>query len=275
MRHSFVFTLVWACVHTSLVFGQARESLPATLFGWDGTPAPLGELPPIATDRPDFTEASSTVGKGVAQIEMGYTFTKTVDGDIHSWGEPLLRFGMFANWLEFRVAASPITENFGTLQSGSDDLYLGTKLGLTQQDGWLPEVAIVPQMTVPSGSLAFTADEVLPGVNLLYGWDVTDDFTFAGSTQYNRAGDGAGSSYDEWAQSLTLGRSLTERLGSYLEAFAILPANNSGVSSEHYFNGGFTLGLSDDAQFDLRAGKGLGDASEDYFVGAGLSLRFH
>ena len=30
---------------------------------------------PIVTDRPDFTEASSTVGKGVAQVEFGYTFT--------------------------------------------------------------------------------------------------------------------------------------------------------------------------------------------------------
>ena len=31
---------------------------------------------------------------------------------------------------------------------------------------------------------------------------------------------------------------------------------------------------TDDIQFDIRAGKGLNHAAEDYFVGAGLSVRF-
>ena len=34
---------------------------------------------PLVTDRPDFTEASSTVGRGVAQLEFGYTYTYNDD----------------------------------------------------------------------------------------------------------------------------------------------------------------------------------------------------
>ena len=30
---------------------------------------------PLVTDRPDFTEATSAVGRGVAQLEIGYTYT--------------------------------------------------------------------------------------------------------------------------------------------------------------------------------------------------------
>ena len=35
---------------------------------------------PLVTDRPDFTESSTTVGQGVVQLEMGYTFTGDSSG---------------------------------------------------------------------------------------------------------------------------------------------------------------------------------------------------
>lgn len=253
---------------------ECRHCMPATLFSWDGKPDALGPLSPITTDRPDFTEASSTVGLGVAQLEMGYTFTRNAATDAHSWGEPLLRVGVLANWLELRAAVFPVSVASDGTDSGTEDLYLGTKLWLTQQSGWLPEVSLMPQMTVPTGSSAFTADRVLPGVNLLYGWDICEDFSIAGSTQYNRAIGDMGSAYDEWAQSATVGMSITDNIGSYTEWFAIFPSGNAAVSSEHYINGGLTFRFNDDVQFDLRIGKGLTDASDDYFAGVGISLRY-
>ena len=51
-------------------------------------------------------------------------------------------------------------------QSGADDLTLGFKIALTEQQGCLPETAIILQMSVPTGGDAFTSDEVLPGVQL-------------------------------------------------------------------------------------------------------------
>ncbi|MCA9212882.1 MAG: hypothetical protein KDB27_07455 [Planctomycetales bacterium] len=32
--------------------------------------------------------------------------------------------------------------------------------------------------------------------------------------------------------------------------------------------------MSDDVQFDIRAGMGLNDDADDFFVGTGLSVRF-
>jgi Putative MetA-pathway of phenol degradation len=275
MRTATIGLIFLCCLPSSVLFAQCRECMPATLFSWDGSPEAFGEMTPIATDRPDFTEASSAVGLGVAQLEMGYTFAKSTGTQDHSWGEPLLRVGVLANWLELRLGFAPVSQRTIDSVSGTEDLYLGAKLGLTRQDGFLPEIALVPQMTVPTGSSEFTSDRVLPGANLLYGWDITDIWSFAGSTQYNRSVDDLGSSYDEWAQSLTIGRGLTDQVGSYFEWFALVPEEAASVATEHYINGGLTYGWTDDVQMDVRIGKGLSDAADDYFVGAGLSLRYY
>src|SRR5438128_184612 len=83
-----------------------------TLLHWNsaaemqGGPAPWDE--PLSSDRPDFTEASNTVGRGVSQVEMGYTFAYD-DGSgsrlyAHSYPELLFRQGLLFDWLEMRVA---------------------------------------------------------------------------------------------------------------------------------------------------------------------------
>lgn len=54
-----------------------------TLLRWGAAPEVEGgpDLDaPLVTDRPDFTEASSTVGLGVAQLEVGYTYASDDDG---------------------------------------------------------------------------------------------------------------------------------------------------------------------------------------------------
>lgn len=132
----------------------------------------------------------------------------------------------------------------------------------------------MPQMTVPTGSAALTADRVLPGGNILYGWDINDDFSIAGGTQYNRAIDEIRSAYNEWAQSATAGMSLTDKVGAYTEWFAFFPSGNTVASSEHYIDGGLTYLFNDDVQCDVRIGKGLNEASDDYFAGARISRRY-
>ena len=198
----------------------------AFLFAWpgnDGCDMRLNYAEPLITDRPDFTEASSTVGLGVTQFELGYTYARNdaAGSDQHSAPELLMRRGIWRDWLELRIAytglaiADPIEDI-----SGSDDLYLGLKIGLTPQCGWLPEMSIMPQMLVPTGSSALTNDVVLPGVNWLWSWDLNERWAFSGSTQVNRAvDDSQPDTFTIWTQSLALSRSLTERLGVYGEWF--------------------------------------------------------
>jgi hypothetical protein len=269
-----------------------------TLFLWPGQEPSDDEEVPFATDRPDFTEASSTVGRGRVQLEFGYTFIQDDEDGARvraqSFPETLLRVGVLADWLEFRMAwnygIERTTEGgVSTTISEPEDLYLGVKLWLTEQDGIFPEMALVPQMTVPSAPVltepfaplfqptrAFGTGEVMPGVNWLYGWDIGEIGYIAGSTQGNRALDDAGVFYTEFAQSVTVGYVWTERLTQYTEWFAFFPhgAVDPGTQPEHYLNGGFTYLVADNFQVDVRAGYGLNRAADDFFAGTGAAFRY-
>ena len=266
------------CRSCDCLWGQGSRG---TLFHWgDGYTGGPDLSEPLVTDRPDFTEASSTVGLGVTQFELGYTYTFDDDGTdqviSHTFPEALTRHGIFANWLELRVANGvTIEQTNGRSVTGRDDLYLGFKIGLTPQQGILPEMALIPQMTVPTGSNSVTTDKVLAGANWIYAWDIGDDFSLAGSTQFNRAIDDLADEFTEWAQSIAVGVSLTDVVGGYVEWYTRLPPDAAiGPVDEHYLNGGFTLLLTNNALWDVRAGMGLNDASDEYFVGTGLSIRF-
>lgn len=244
------------------------------------------ERKPIETDRPDFTEASSTVGKGVIQLESGYTFIRDKENGIrsnqHSYPEALLRIGMFADWFELRIGqnfGAELTDDvtFRHNEHRADDLYLGTKLALTEQHKALPELALILQMTVPSGAPGASANRVLPGVNLCFGWDVIKDcITLGGSTQANRAVDDVQHSYVEFSQSLTVGYSLTKKLGAYTEWFGLFPtgAIAPDFGPQQYFDGGFTYKVTDNFQLDIRAGVGLTRHADDFFAGSGFSVRY-
>jgi len=239
---------------------------------------------PLVTDRPDFTEASVTVGRGVVQIEGGYTFTHNDDDGLktnsHSFPETLLRVGMFADWFEFRMDWNYAIERneIGGLaftDSGGEDLTIGCKIGLTPQECLLPETAIILQMSVPTGADAFTANEVLPGVNYLYSWELNEDWSLGGSTGINAATDDETTdTYSLFSQSLTLGHGWTERLSSYCEWYVLAPVSADTDKPQNYFNGGFTYLINNNLQWDIRAGVGLNQAADDFFAGSGLSVRY-
>lgn len=261
----------------TLARALAFAALPALL------PAgPVHAQNPLIADRPDFTEGPSTVGLGAAQIELGYTFGRGREGGAtviaHSLGEPLLRLGLFAEWLELRFGAGLIARrtqmNGASLDdNGFDDLYLGVKLALSEQNGVIPALGILPQATFPTGSDGFSGGKVLPGLNLVYSWDVTGAFSLSGGTQVNRAVGEEGGAIAEWAQSLSGGIGLGDRHGLYGEWFALFSDEPGGMLAEHYLNTGLTWLPMDDLQWDIRVGVGLNDRAEDVFFGTGFALR--
>ena len=277
------------CVGTAdVVSAQALEG-QRTLFNWSGSDAvggPASMDEPLIGDRPDFTESSTTVGLGVKQVEMGYTYTFDNDGTTqtksHSYPEMLWRVGIYADWLELRIAynfgdvfgATESTET-RTTTSGGEDLYLGFKIALTPQDGILPETALVLQTTVASGDDVFSAGSALPGFNYIYSWALDNDWSLAGQTQWNRAMDAETTRpYSEFSQSLAIGKSFSEKLGGYYEWFCLIPDGADSAPVEHYMDGGFTYLLHNNLQLDVRAGFGLNEESADYFAGTGLIFRY-
>jgi hypothetical protein len=235
-----------------------RYTQQSFLFLWPDQPesdAKLNLNDPIVTDRPDFTEASSPVGAGVLQAEMGYTYyydgAASPHTSSHVYPELLLRAGVLADWLELRVAQTLVAfDEPGNSSTGFADTYLGVKLGIVPQKGLLPELSIVPQLTVPTGTPEERADNVLYGVNFLYSWSIL-------------------------SQALVTGTRWDSLWGSYVEWFALFADSAIGGEDVHYANGGITYLLTKDIQLDVRFGTRLQDRfGEEIFSGAGLSVRY-
>jgi hypothetical protein len=294
MLRPFATSIVLAAWTAAAHAQTARESEstragPKTLFEWVwGSNAgekgkdQSGEADRLDPDRPHFPEASTTVGKGRIVLESGYTFTKK-DGTFlsHSYPETILRVGMLADWFEFRVGQNLLNqrqtvEDVTTNSRGAQDLYLGMKLALTEQKGILPQVAIIPQMTVPTGSKELTAGRVLPGVNVDMGWDVVKDFfgieflianNFAQDDMQNKG--------LQVATGLTGVFQLTKKLEGFVEWDAFYPTGPiSSFGPQHYAVGGFVYFITNNFAMDVRAGVGLNSRSNNFLAGVGFAARF-
>lgn len=258
-----------------------------TLFQWSGPEGVEDEEPEldrIVTDRPHFSEASSLVGLGTVQLETGYSIFRNDDGGVkttlHSFPEPLLRMGVFAEWFEFRLAYNYLIEGtssaFGnTRASGSDDIYVGAKLALAKQSGFLPEMAIFPQMRVPTGAPAFSSQQVLPGFNLAYSWKLNDWIELECNTQLNRRRDDSEHFYMEFIQTINIEYDLSERWGAFTEWVMFTPSGAITAQTQHYLHGGFVYFPTPNIQLDAHAGFGVSQAADDLaFTGVGASFRW-
>lgn len=293
LRHFLICRLiitfaVVALVSADRVVDAQDDVFPKTLFRWSqesAEPQDEEHEDKIVTDRPHFSEASSLVGLGRVQIETGYTYVRDSDNgsvvQTHSFGEPLLRAGLFAEWFEFRLGYTYLVEQSRTPGgpnsrfSGSDDLYVGAKLALTEQSGWLPEMAIFPQARIPTGSSHFTNSQVLPGFNLAYSWKLNDWIELECNTQLNRRRDDFSHFYTEFIQTANVEYDLTDRIGAFTEWIVFVPSGSLTAQTEHYFHGGFVYLLSNDVQIDIHSAIGLNRPADNLaFTGMGLSFRF-
>jgi hypothetical protein len=254
------------------------------LFLWPGQSQSAARLDldaPLITDRPNFTEASRTVGKDVTQIEVGYTFS--YDGSTsphqssHTYPEAALRHGILADWLELRLGQSFVTNDSpGNAGTELGNTYIGVKLGLVPQHGALPEISLVPSTYLPSGSGTARSIHALPGINLAYSWSLPQKSFLSGTTKLYRAlGDNAGDSRTTSAQSAVLGSLLTPSLTCYIEWYGVFQDTTNGDASAHFTDTGLTWLYSRNIQYDIRFGTRLqGRFGEEVFAGLGVSRRF-
>lgn len=242
----------------------------------------------IETERHDFTQSTETVGRGVVQIESGYSFfLKSDEGETeqsHTAPESMLRLGL-AEDVEFRLRYNAAwlfgeTEN----RQGSEDLRFSFKGRLNDQLGWLPEGAVELRFSTPSGGRDWSTSKVESGIDYIYGWQLREGIELYGSTgvMQNALGDfafrptdPASEEFVVYTQSLAVGIETTEDSTLYVEFFGLF---TDGFEDEEespvFFNLGFDYFLSDDFVIDFRAGNGLNDDADDFFCGIGGGVRF-
>ena len=230
---------------------------------------------PLVTDRPDFTDSAVTVTRGRTQIELGYTFTELDDLEKQTFGELLVRIG-WTEIVELRVGFNSLVQvdGPGIDISGNEDISVGCKIRLSDPlpaGARLPQVAVLLSTTLPTGSDEFGNSDPQPSAILALAWDVNDKTSIGSNVGYARLGE-SGDRFGELSASVSLGRVLSDRVGGYVEAYAL--SRQEGRGDDQIINAGFTWALSEDSQLDFRAGTGLDSDSADFFVGAGAAVRF-
>jgi hypothetical protein len=74
--------------------------------------------------------------------------------------------------------------------------------------------------------------------------------------------------------SVALGLGLAPRWGAFVEAFGEVGLTDGAEGPRHALDGGVTWLLRDHVQLDAFAGAGISSAADDWFAGAGLSVRW-
>lgn len=237
------------------------------------------EVGSIVTDRPDFTESTQTVPIGMTQIEAGVTFARFGSERSRSLGEILVRQSLGHKTelrLELPTRSSTRSREFGG-DSGFEDASVGFKTMLSQGSGKMglgqPRVSLIGATSLPTGSRNRRSRQLQPEVKLLLGWDLSEKTALSSNINYAYQCDD-GERFGELSASLSLARSLSNKVSSYMEVFGFVP--NGDRASSRYINGGFTYLVDDNFQLDARLGFGLKNDvnGADHFFGFGAAKRF-
>ena len=262
--------LTWGiCNPAQSHVNESKSSLP-----W-----PFGQAEPfsgpIATDRPSFSPAVSTVPKGHIQFETGYTFTyddRNPDVTTHTFPETLLRIGLTETF-EARVEwPTQIYINDGRRVNGLNDLALGFKKQVIQQSKWIPQFTVVGRLFIPTGDKNITSNHVNPELQAVMSYAFNDTFSAFGTANIGGASNG-NKRFARFSSSLGLGVNLATSLSGFVEYFGLYPVEQA-IQDTHFIQTGIVYQPTYHLQLDARIGTGLNHGTDDLLTGAGLSWRF-
>ncbi len=277
---------------TTHSIAQEADELPESEveFEEEESESPYDE--PIETERHDFTQSSTVVGRGVFQVEYGFLFTtnkEDVGSEMtYSTPEILVRYGL-TDRLEIRSRYNYAWKFRGAEEdgSGATDMTFSIKYQITEpeRDDWRPETALEIRTSVPTGGEDFSTDRWYGGLDYIYGWKFGEYFTLTGSTGANQNALGEvaflnpetdrGDTFIAWTQSVALGAKLTRQSTGYFEWFGIFTDGRAeGEKALNFLNFGIDYLLSKNTVVDVRVGWGLNEQTDDLFVGVGGAFRF-
>ena len=249
--------------------------VPATLF----TPAPLGTLSPMVTDRPGQTNGPYTVAPGHLQIETGmvnYTYdhgTSLHRFDLFSQTE--FRVGIVPN-AEFDVAINPYSwQRQGDVRSsGVGDTTLQGKWTIWSDAAATTAFGAIPFVTLPTSQHGLGVSGTEGGVSFPFAAALPAGFGLGVMPGIAAARNNSGNGYHT---QITASVSLQHQIVGNLSAFGEF-ASSIDASHSHDWVGTIDFGLvyllTDNFQIDLGMNVGVTHAAPDLNPFLGLSVRF-
>ncbi|MCA6078170.1 transporter [Fulvivirga sedimenti] len=155
-----------------------RLLLISILISWFGSLSGQ-DKPVINTDRPSQAPSTGILHPGRIQLESGILYQSIPVAQSFSFNS-LWRLGL-NEYFELRAFIDYRTLNLqldggDTEESGWAPLQLGTKVKLTNANGWIPETALIAMFVLPSGQGAFETNRVIPDIRVAFSNDLPGNF---------------------------------------------------------------------------------------------------
>ncbi|MBN4049952.1 transporter [bacterium AH-315-M10] len=156
---------------------------------------------------------------------------------------------------------------------GGSDVSVGARWHLLDQDGLIPSLGATFTLSLPTGGKRNTSDEVEPDFLLAWSYDLSDLLSVGGHVTAGAPADDNGHHFFQTTAAVSVGFSLSDKVGSYVEYFIIHPAERHS-DSEHNVGAGLTYLLTDNIQLDLQGTYGLNERATEFSIGGGIALRW-
>lgn len=222
----------------------------------------------IVTDRPDQTEASSTVPKGSIQIESGVLigFDESNSKRTRQILAPttLFRYGL-TKGIEIRVLnqfESMKNHAIDKESNGISDLEIGTKIQLVRNTNVNTELAFLSHLILPTGSRDLTNTNFGSINKFAISHNISQNIELGYNIGYNYFGSGKG----DLTYSLSIAFGVTGKVGIYLEPYGELTELQKYQSN---FDAGITYLVKDNFQLDFSFGTGINNTMN--YISAGFS----
>jgi len=231
-----------------------------------------GKAQQIITDRPDQTEASSTVPKGSLQIESGILFnfsetTLTKERQILT-PTTLFRYGLIKG-VEIRILnqfESYKNQMTSTIINGISDLEVGTKIQLLKKENVNTEIAFLSHLVMPTGTSSFSINNFGTINKLSISHQLNSKVGVGYNIGYNYFGVGEG----DVTYSLAIGVEVNNRVSFFIEPYGEILNLKNHLS---YFDAGFTYLVKNNLQLDFSFCTGVNNKMN--FISSGFSWNIH
>jgi hypothetical protein len=226
---------------------------------------------PIATDRPDQTEAAAIVPKGYVQMELGFGQINYPEGKSYIFPNALIKYGVNENF-ELRLIASyaSIQDEGKSDINGFLPVALGCKVKFAEENGIWPKISLLGHMVLPGIVTDDVAIENLaPDLRFAFAHTISNVVSLG----YNLGVFWDGTNPEPiYFYSLAPGFSFGN-FGFYVEGYGFIP---QGTDQEVRLlaDGGVTYLVNNDLQLDVSYGHHLSNNIIEDYIAVGVSWRF-
>ena len=253
-------------------------------------PTPVHLMRELSADRPDKTESPYTVDAGHFQAEMdmiAFTHDRYNSERIHarsaSWGFGILnlKVGLLNDvdlqmvvetWNTSRIDCKSGCRS--TSSEGFGDTTMRCKVNLWGNDAGASSLSLMPFFKLPTGQDGVGNSAWEGGLSIPWAVTISERWSIGFTHVFGILQDQDGDGYQgEFSNSVSLGRSVTDKLGAYVEFFGAV-SNGDKVPWVGTFDMGLTYAVDENIQIDAGVNIGLTRSADDWNPFLGLTLRF-